>query len=908
LLWHSSWVTADPGGLRSGIVTFLFTDIEGSTRRWEADARAMRAALAVHDKVLRQAIEANGGWLFKHTGDGVCAAFGSPSSAVDAAVAAQLALELPVRMGLATGEAELRDGDYFGTALNRAARVMAAGHGGQVLLTDSTAGLLSGVDLIDLGPHRLRDLPTSVGVLQVRAPGLRTDFPALRALDAGPGNLRPALTSFIGRASEVGQVQAALKVHRLVTLTGVGGVGKTRLALEVAARLADEFPDGVWLFELAAVTDPAAVPDAVAAVLGITQQPGKNVTDSVAAALEGRVRLLVFDNCEHIRDAAADLIETILAHSATVRILATSRERLEVADEQLWSVPSLAVADGIDSPAGNLFVERAQSVSSGFSVAEADDATAVAEICRRLDGIPLAIELAASRMASMTPIEVRDRLDHRFRLLVGSRRGLARHQTLRHAVAWSYDHLGDAEKLLLEQCSVFSGGFDLQSACAVAGFDSSDDYEVLDLLDALVGKSLLVVNRLSGRTRYSMLETIREFAEEQLVNRGEAPGIRGAHARHFAHRMTDIMAVWDSPDQREAYAWFTAELANLRTAFRWAADHDNLDAAATIATYAAFLGYSIDNFEPITWAEALIEPARAADHPSLTFLHVMASMCYAAGRLENGLRYAGAAADLLGSGHGDVPYGIEGWPNGAFTVSGHTQRAIELSRAQLARGRDTHTLTRGCLVMALTIEGPNDEAMVLADGLIEAAEATRNPMALCFALLADGFALRDTDPARALKALRRGLEISHDTGNHSSESHLAAVLCRVEAKYGDPMAALNYFKLAILNHHESGSTTMIGTPLAILAAFLERQEHYESAATIAGFAFSPVTAASFPELNTAIVHLREALGDGAYESLAHAGANMTTTAMANYAFHQIDCTRAELEANSGSTRQPTPDH
>ena len=299
-------------------MTFLFTDVEGSTRRWEADADEMRIALAAHDEVLRAAIEAHGGWLFKHTGDGVCAAFASPRSAVDAAVAAQRQLELPVRMGLATGEAELRDGDYFGAVLNRAARVMAAGHGGQILLAESTAGLLSGVDLIDLGPRRLRDLPTLVQVFQVRAEGLRTDFPPLRALDVSPGNLRPAPTSFIGRESEAGEVQAAVKAHRLVTLTGVGGVGKTRLAVEVAARLADEFPDGVWFFELAAVTDPAAVPDAVAAVLGITQQPGQERGRRVvAAALEGRVRLLVFDNCEHVLDAAADLIEAILTASAT---------------------------------------------------------------------------------------------------------------------------------------------------------------------------------------------------------------------------------------------------------------------------------------------------------------------------------------------------------------------------------------------------------------------------------------------------------------------------------------------------------------------------------------------------------------------------------------------------------------
>jgi len=504
------------------VVTFLFTDVEGSTRRWETDADGMRVALAAHDEVLRKAIEAHGGWLFKHTGDGVCAAFASPRSAVDAAVAAQRELELPVRMGIATGEAELRDRDYFGAVLNRAARVMAAGHGGQTLLAESTASLLSGVDLVDLGPRRLRDLPTPVGVFQVRAPGLKTDFPALRAVDVSPGNLRPATTSFIGRESEVAELQAAMKAHRLVTLTGVGGVGKTRLAVEVASRLADEYPDGVWFFELAAVADPAAIPDAVAAVLGITQQPGKTVSESVAAALEGRVRLLVIDNCEHVLDASADLVADILAASATVKVLATSREGLGIADEHLWPVPSLDVGTGMDSSAVALFVERAQAVSPRFSVANADEGDAVLEICHRLDGIPLAIELAACRMASMTASEVRDRLGHRFRLLVGSRRGLQRHHTLRHAVAWSYDLLDDAEKALLERCSVFAGGFDLESASTVAGFDGSDDYAVLDLLDALVRKSLLVADRSSGRTRFSMLETIREFAEEQLVARDEA--------------------------------------------------------------------------------------------------------------------------------------------------------------------------------------------------------------------------------------------------------------------------------------------------------------------------------------------------------------------------------------------------
>ena len=387
------------------------------------------------------------------------------------------------------------------------------------------------------------------------------------------------------------------------------------------------------------------------------------------------------------------------------------------------------------------------------------------EICRRLDGIPLAIELAASRMASMTASEVRDRLDHRFRLLVGSRRGLERHQTLRHAVAWSYDLLDDAEKTLLERCSVFAGGFDLQSACAVAGSDDVDDYAILDLLDALVRKSLLVADRSSGRTRFSMLETIRQFAEEQLVARGEATEVRAAHARYFAGREADILALWDSPRQREAYDWFTVELANLRTAFRWAADHGDLDVAATIATYAAFLGYLVENYEPIAWAEELIEPARAVDHPRLAFLYVMASQCCMAGRIEEAVRYSDAGQMVIGSGRDEVPFGIEGLLGGVYLAIGQPERWVEWCRAQLARGRDTHAFTRACLVIALAIAGSGEEAMAAANGLIDAAEATGNPYALSFALLAYGFAFRDADPVRALDALRRGLVIAQDSGN-----------------------------------------------------------------------------------------------------------------------------------------------
>jgi predicted ATPase/class 3 adenylate cyclase len=889
----------------SGVVTFLFTDVEGSTRRWEADADGMRKALAAHDDVLRTAIEAHGGFLFKHTGDGVCAAFDSPKSAVDAAVAAQLTLELPVRMGLATGEAELRDGDYFGTVLNRAARLMAAGQGGQILLAESTAGLLSGVDLLDLGSRRLRDVPTPVGLFQVRAPGLQTDFPSLRALDTSPGNLRPAATSFIGRDAELAEVQAALREHRVVTLTGVGGVGKTRLAQEVAAGLADKFPDGVWLFELAAVADPAAVPDAVAAVLGVTQQPGKTVSESVASALEGRVRLLLFDNCEHVLDAAADLIEAILAHSATVRILATSREGLAIVDEQLWPVSSLDADTGTDSAAVGLFVERAQGVTPHFSIADIDVASAVVEICQRLDGIPLAIELAASRMASMTAREVRDRLGQRFRLLVGSRRGLQRHHTLRQAVAWSYDLLGDAEKALLERCSVFAGGFELQSVCAVAGSDDLDDYAMLDLLDTLVRKSLLVADRSAGQTRFSMLETIREFAEDQLVAHGKATEIRSAHARHFAQRETDILALWDSPQQREAYDWFNLELANLRTAFRWAADHNDLDVAIAIAYFGYFFGLWVEQYEPIAWVEELIDEARAVGHRRLAQLYVAAAQCHTAGRVDDAVEYLEASQQITnGEGFDPVPYEAQTSTGIVYSHAGHPERWVDLCRREIAGGSGPHTITRASLVMAFYFLGESDEARVACEGLLDAADATDNPATSCFVLLAHGLAYVDADPVAAYDALRRGLTVARDSGNRQMESALAVVLCMLAATAGDlvfgatkgdPIDAFDYLTVTIRRYHDTGNLANLHNPLTILATVFDRLGHHEQAATISGFAATAMTRASYPQINITITHLRDVLGEQTYESLARKGETMTTAEMVTYAYDQIDQARTELE-------------
>jgi tetratricopeptide (TPR) repeat protein len=392
-----------------------------------------------------------------------------------------------------------------------------------------------------------------------------------------------------------------------------------------------------------------------------------------------------------------------------------------------------------------------------------------------------------------------------------------------------------------------------------------------------------------------MLETIRQFAEDQLVAGGEASEIRAAHSRYFAGREADILALWDSPRQRAAYDWFTVELANLRTAFRWAADHGDLDVAAAIATYAGWLGDCVQTLEPIAWAEELIEPARAVDHPRLAALYVIASLCFRTGRIEAAVGYSDAGQIVLGRSRDAPPFGIEAWLGVVYPVIGQPERWAELCRAQLARRRDTHVHIRSWMVNALALAGSGGEAMDCADGLIEAAEATGNPFLLPLALTAYGLAFRDADPVGALDALGRGLVIAQDSGNRANASITANNLARLEAEHGDTVAALDHLTLAIRNYHNAGDTTTIRLPLGVLAALFDRLGRYEPAATIAGFALSPLSAAAVPQLSRAITHLRDVHGDQTYESLARTGETMTTAAIVAYAYDQIDQARTELE-------------
>jgi predicted ATPase/class 3 adenylate cyclase len=535
-----------------GIVTFLFTDIEGSTRLWEREPDRMRPALARHDAIAKATIERNRGVIVKMAGDGAHAAFDDPLDAVAATLELQQALAAPeathgivfrIRCGLHAGVVERRDNDFFGRAVNRAARITGVAHGGQVLLSEAVAVLIrdrlpADVSLRDLGSVRLRDLAGAERVYQVLHPQLRADFPALRALEATPNNLPQQLTSFIGRDRELAEIAKSLDNGRLLTLLGVGGIGKTRLSLQVAGEMLDAFSDGVWLVELAPLTDPQLVPQAVASVLSVKEEAGRPVIEALEKHVKDRQILLILDNCEHLLEACAELVTQLLQFGPRLKILASSRENLHVSGEKTYPVPALAVPD----PSGRitpevltqyesvrLLVDRAAAAQPTFHLTE-QNATAVSEICRRLDGIPLAIELAAARVRGLSVDNIAARLNDRFRLLTrGSRTAIPRQRTLRALIDWSYDLLDAPERAVLRRFAVFAGGWTLEAAEAVAGGDSPTELDVLNVLTRLVEKSLVVLE--AEGERYRLLDTVRQYSQERLNESGEW---NQASMRHLA--------------------------------------------------------------------------------------------------------------------------------------------------------------------------------------------------------------------------------------------------------------------------------------------------------------------------------------------------------------------------------------
>lgn len=568
--------------------TFLFTDIEGSTRLWEREPGPMQRALARHDAISRAAVSAHRGRLVKSTGDGIHAAFDDPADALRAVLALQRALAegqpeglaLRVRCGLHRGTAECRDGDYFGPALNRAARIMGAAHGGQVLLSQAVAEAVAGrlpadAALLDLGEVRLRDLDGAERVHQLLHPTLRARFPPLRSLAATPTNLTQPLNSFVGRERELAETRALLPRARLLTLLGMGGIGKSRLSLQLAAGLLDEYPDGVWLVELAPLTDALRVPQALASVLGVKEEAGRPVTEALRAWVRDRRLLVILDNCEHLLSACAELAKLLLQAGPGVQVLASSRDVLQVAGETVYPVPTLSVPEpgGSDlatlarHEAVRLFLDRATAVQPAFGL-DAGNAAAVVGICRALDGIPLALELAAARTRSLSVQAIAARLADRFRLLVsGDRTVLPRQRTLRALIDWSFDLLSERERTLFRRLAVFAGGCTLDAAEAVTAGDGLDAAEVLDLLAALVDKSLVMMA--PDGARYRMLETVRAYAAEKLAEAGDEAATRTRHVRHYLAFAEATPAKLSGPEQAAWLQRLDAERDNLLTAHDW---------------------------------------------------------------------------------------------------------------------------------------------------------------------------------------------------------------------------------------------------------------------------------------------------------------------------------------------------
>ena len=663
--------------LPTGAVTLLFTDIEGSTQHWEQQRAAMPDALRRHDELIRSTIEAHGGYIFKTVGDAFCAAFSQPSDALAAAADAQRALAredwssvggLLVRMAMHSGATDERDGDYFGPPVNRTARLVEIGHGGQILISHVTRdlahdGLSEGTTLVDLGSQRLHDLTEPEHVWQLDVAGLPNEFPPLRSLDTLPNNLPIARTMFVGREHDVAEVKELLEHHRLLTLVGSGGVGKTRLAIQVGAELLDRYPDGIWFVDFAPITDPELVASVVAQALGMSQQQGRRVEEAIPQWLRRKQLLLIFDNCEHVLETVAALEDAILVTAKDVRILSTSRQGLDISGEAIHRLPSLAVPP---EPAGlksdeamrydavALFVARAKAADTRFVLTD-DSAPVVGEICRRLDGIPLAIELAAARVKVLSIPNLAQRLNERFKILTGGgRSALPRQKTLTALIDWSYDLLAPQEQRLFARLGVFAGGFGLDAVTAVCGGEGLDELNLFDLLASLTDKSLVIADTSGERERYRLLESTAAYALEKLAASGERERMARRHAEYFRS-----LAETTHDRKGALLAWRTGvelELDNYRAALGWALTqgNDNVVGGAIAGALGPLWFNAGLGVESRYWTELALQRVNEAEQPGIAarLQHVLGG-CLSGKRsyeaLERAIRLYRLVGDVRGA-------------------------------------------------------------------------------------------------------------------------------------------------------------------------------------------------------------------------------------------------------------------
>ncbi|MEO8697402.1 MAG: LuxR C-terminal-related transcriptional regulator [Acidimicrobiales bacterium] len=803
----------------SGTVTFLLTDIEGSTRRRQDEPEVMRALLVEHDSILRDVIDKHNGLLFRHTDDGVAAVFASAGDAAAAAVDAQQRLQdvLSVRMGLHTGEAELRDGDYLGSTVNRCARLTSIGHGGQVVCSESTASLVrERDDLRDLGEHLQRDLSRVERVWQVGG----GEFAALRSLANYPTNLPLQSSSFVGRADEVEAIEALLGEHRLVTLTGVGGVGKTRLALEVGAEVLPGFVDGVWLVDLAPLAHDAMVLATIADVLGVAAQTGEPLATTLVSRLRAKQLLVIIDNCEHVLGPVARFVDRLAASAPGVRVLATSRERLGIAVERVQAVPPLAEGTAVE-----LFIGRATQAGA---VLDKSQRRSIGEICVRLDGLPLAIELAAARARMMTPSQIAERLDQRFRLLTGGgRTAVARHRTLQATVSWSYELLDSTERALFQRLSTLAGSFDLDAAEAIGADGIVEGFEVLNALGHLVDKSMVLAVPAPAGVRYRLLETLRQFAADRLAEQPDATLVQDRHAAYWRDRAVTLGEALRASNQAAVlFDAIEVDIDNYRSAFAYLLTAGRVnDAAAGVLALDMFWGLRRTG-EWRRWYRELFEHPDLDGDLRLQALAAAARFEAINGDLHAGERYGTEAVRLAQAAGVDPPWQA---PLALMAVASHRndpaafrqwwlqarriamasgtrygQLFIESQRGQLPDAWDSAELiehyerlipeghrlgipTLGEMQFAsvLYYAGQRERARELAHSVIEPAQGIGGSVRTGALFASAAYDTLGGDTVRARANAAQGLRIAHDEGRTRHLLYFVYVAAALAAQCND---------------------------------------------------------------------------------------------------------------------------
>jgi predicted ATPase/class 3 adenylate cyclase len=896
----------------SGTVTFLFTDIEGSSRLWEEHPAEMRELVAQHDMRFRVAIEANDGYVVKATGDGFHAAFGRAADAVKAAERLQAATaDLPtlkVRIGINTGEVQERDGDYFGPPVNRAARLMSAAHGGQVLIAGVTADLVPGLTLRNLGEHRLRDLGSPTLVWQLGT----GEFPPLQTLDDLPGNLPVQRTSFVGRVEEVKQLGALIETERLVTLTGPGGVGKSRLALQLAAEVAPAFKDGAWFASLASLAEGSLVAGAVLEAVGVSQRQGEPAIDTLCAWSRARDALLVIDNCEHLSAEVAGVVDRVADASTTLRMIVTSQQSLGVRGERLWTVAPLSGAGGVLADSVELFVDRARMARADFSLS-ADNEAAVIEICTRLDHVPLAIELAAARMRGMAPADIARRLDQRLRLLASSDRLVAgRHRTLDAAMRWSYDLLDETQRRVFDRLSVFAGPFTIEAAEAIVEGEGVEGWEILDRVLALVDKSLVVAEETSAGARYRLLETMRHFGSANLVDSGVHDLYRDRHADYYADyvlsRRPQLHGVGDIPARAE----IQRELENIRVALRQAAD--DVSSSRFDRLYSALFTLwhmSARVPEGAAWAAEFLGRPCADPRERIVALGFAATIANE-NDIAVGEALANAAEDLAASCDAGPPLVAIAVVALVAMMRGETDAAIAKVERALALAADEPDLF-------VRIQGLSTSFSVLAVcGAIDRLEGLLREWSPLVEQLGSRFLqmqisnstapiIHLTDPDRAGEFLSRVYELNDEMSYIAGNSTNAMFLAFHELRSGNTVAAARWAREALKLSIENTPSFVAQTTNAIVATV--KRHSLPDAAVILGALQAhrrrKHQAGTWGEIETEARYeasLRRGLGDQFDDAYAK-GLALDEAQMIAYAFAQLDAiTQISDQAEAGGNR------